>query len=419
MTGNWSGPVTRRAALAAALGVGATVFSGGSSRAAKARATFEQWVASFRARARARGISDATYSSVMEHIKPDTAVYEQQRFQPEFREPLWKYLNRRVSAWRVEFGRKKARDAAALFDRIEARYGVDRFTLAGIWGNESAFGELVTDRRYMRPVIPALAALAYGEPRRRAYWEQELLNALTIVQRGWAAPEDMIGSWAGAMGHTQWMPEVWLRIGVDFDHDGRISPFGSPGDALAGTARYLVERGKYRRGEGWGGEVRLPPSLAGSQGEGRTLTIGQWKDIGVTSASGDALAGDAVRARLWVPARNGPAFLLCQNFHAVKSYNPSSSYALAVTLLADRLRGRPPLSRLFPGGERALTLSEMEELQTRLTRLRYDTFHRDGRVGRETIAAVADFQRKQDFPRPDGYPGLEVLARLRQVTGAN
>lgn len=419
MTADRFNAMTRRTALATALGFGATAFGARPSRAANTQAAFEQWVAAFHPRARARGISDATYLSVMGRIKPDTTVYEQQRFQPEFREPLWKYLNRRVSAWRVEFGRKKVRDTAALFDRIEARYGVDRFTLASIWGNESAFGELVTDPRYMRPVMPALAALAYGEPRRRAYWEQELLNALTIVERRWAAPKDMIGSWAGAMGHTQWMPEVWLRIGVDFNGDGRISPFGPPDDALAGTARYLIERGKYRRGEGWGGEIRLPPSLAASQGEGRTLTMAQWRDIGVTSAAADVLAADAVKARLWVPVRNGPAFLLCQNFYAVKSYNPSSSYALAVTLLADRLRGKPPLSRLFPGGERALTLGEMTELQARLTKLNYDTYHRDGRVGRETLAAVADFQRKQGFQRPDGYPGLEVLTRLRQVTGAH
>ena len=129
----------------------------------------------------------------------------------------------------------------------------------GAWS--SAFGDVVVNPKHMRPIIPALSALAWGEPRRRSYWEQELVNALIIVDRGWANPSDMIGSWAGAMGHTQWMPEVWLNMGVDFNGDGRVSPFGSPDDALAGTAQYILRRGKYRPGEGWGYEVRLPASV--------------------------------------------------------------------------------------------------------------------------------------------------------------
>ncbi len=144
---------------------------------------------------------------------------------------------------------------------------------------ESSFGDVIVNPKYMRPVIPALAALAFGEPRRRAYWEAELLNALTIVDRGWAQPSDMIGSWAGAMGHTQWMPEVWLHMGVDYDHDGRATPFGKPDDSLAGTARYLVERGNYRRGEAWGCEVKLAGgrALAGN----RTMRLRQWQALGV------------------------------------------------------------------------------------------------------------------------------------------
>jgi membrane-bound lytic murein transglycosylase B len=411
------GPITRRGVLTGALGLGVATLNPYLVSAQGNEAAFAQWVRTFRVRALARGISDSTFSSVMTGLQPDNTALEQQRSQPEFREPLWKYLNRRVSAWRVEFGKKKIQEHAALFDRIESRYGVDRLTLMGIWGNESAFGELVNDPRYMRPVIPSLAALAYGEPRRRAYWEQELLNALTIVERGWSTPKEMNGSWAGAMGHTQWMPEVWLRIGVDFNRDGRISPFGSPDDALAGSARYLLERGRYQRGESWGGEVQLPPKLARTQGEGSQLTMAQWKDLGVKSQDTQLLAPDAMKARLWVPVLDGPAFLLGRNFYAVRSYNPSSSYAMSVTYLGDRVGGKPAFSRMFPGGERALTLAEMQEVQSRLTRLKYDTYHTDGRVGRETIAAVADFQRKQGIERPDGYPGLDVLARLRRVTG--
>ena len=184
-------------------------------------------------------------------------MFAQFKSQPEFTEQMWQYINRRCSDWRVITGKERAKEYAGLLARFEKDYGVDRYTLLGLWGMESSFGDVIVNPKYMRPVIPALAALAWGEPRRRHYWEAELLNALTIVDKGWAQPSDMIGSWAGAMGHTQWMPEVWLHMGVDFDRDGRVSPFGRPDDSMAGTARYLLERGNYRRGEAWGCEVKV------------------------------------------------------------------------------------------------------------------------------------------------------------------
>jgi lytic murein transglycosylase len=264
-------------------------------------------------------------------------------------------------------------------------------------------------------VFPSLAALAWGEPRRRRYWEQELLNALVIVQRGWAKPEDMTGSWAGAMGHTQWMPEVWLNIGVDYDRDGRVWPFGSPGDALAGTAQYLRKRGKYRRGEAWGYEVRLPPKFKTRLADRRTWrTYGRWKDFGVARADGKPFPSTKHRARLWLPAPGGPGFLLGQNFYAARSYNPSYSYALAVLHLGDRVTGGEPFQQQFPGGERALTVAELQEIQQRLTKLGLDTGGTDGRVGSGTMRAVRAFQQKAGLEPADGYPGLKVLARLRK-----
>ena len=262
--------VTRRAWLRGALAIAAELAFAGHSQAQSARTSFENWVTTFRPRALARGISAKTYDRVMDGLKPDTSVYALKNAQPEFQETTWQYLNRRVSDWRIATGKQIAKEHAGLLARVEREYGVDRYLMLALWGVESAYGEERVQRTFMRPVFPALAALAYGEPRRRAYWEQELLNALTIVQRGWARPDVMVGSWAGAMGHTQWMPEVWLQIGVDFDGDGRISPFGPPDDALAGSARYLLERGRYRRGESWGGEVRLPETFAASEGEGRS-----------------------------------------------------------------------------------------------------------------------------------------------------
>jgi len=259
-------------------------------------------------------------------------------------------------------------------------------------------------------VIPSLAALAWGEPRRRDYWERELINALRIIERGWGSPEEMRGSWAGAMGHTQWMPEVWLNVGLDYDGDGKVSPFGRPDDALASSARYLVQRGKYRRGEHWGYEVRFPGGAPG----GGAKTYEAWRAAGVTRADGQAFPHPTATARPWVPVPGGPAFLLGPNFNAVKTYNPSMNYTLAIVHLGDRVTGGGPFVQGFPGGERALTLAEIQEVQQRLTAAGFDTKGADGRVGAATMLAVQNFQRKVGLQPADGYPGLKVLARLRQ-----
>lgn len=406
-------PLARRDVLRGLIG-GAVALATGSPALARAQ-SFEQWRAAFRPRALQRGISPETYDRAMA-IKPDTSVYALKRAQPEFQEELWQYLNRRVSDWRITTGRERVREHAALLDRIERDYGVDRFMLVALWGVESSFGELIDNRSYMRPVIPALAALAWGEPRRRRYWEQELLNALVIVQRGWADPNDMIGSWAGAMGHTQWMPEVWLNMGVDYNRDGRIFPFGEPDDALAGAARYLTVRGRYRRGEAWGYEARLPPGFNKRLADRKTYrSYAKWAGLGVKRADGEAFPRPGDEARLTVPVAGGPAFLLGRNFQAVYSFNPAFSYTLAIVHLADRIRGMGAFVQDFPGGERAPTLAELQEIQRRLTALGYDTGGADGRVGSGTMRAVAAYQRKVGM-KPDGYAGLRLLARLRQDT---
>jgi membrane-bound lytic murein transglycosylase B len=279
----------RRVLLQGTLASTALLAFGVNVSAQSSSMPFPQWVAAFRPRALARGISE-TYDGVMGNLKPDTSVYAQQRSQPEFQEQTWQYLNRRVSDWRVTTGKDVAKEHAAMLARIEQEYGVDRYLVLALWGVESAYGDPVVQQKYMRPVFPALAALAWGEPRRRAYWEKELLNALVIVQRGWSTPKEMIGSWAGAMGHTQWMPEVWLNVGLDFDGDGRVSPFGSPADALASTARYLVNRGKYRRGERWGYEIKGAAS-------GRARSYRAWQSAGVKRADGEAFPLSSATAR--------------------------------------------------------------------------------------------------------------------------
>lgn len=398
---------SRRALLLSALS-SALLACPPAALAQSAQQAFEQWVIAFRARALKRGISETTYNRVMGKLKPDLGVLVLQRSQPEFREQLWQYLNRRVSDWRIQTGKAKLREVRTLLARLEKDFGVAPSILLGLWGMETAFGDPIVHQNHMRPVFPALAALAWGEPRRRAYWETELLNALVIVERGWSTPEEMRGSWAGAMGHTQWMPEVWLNVGFDYDGDGRVSPFGRPDDALAGTCKYLLQRGRYRRGEPWGYEVRASTTAGGMR------TYAAWQQLGVVRADGKPYPMPNATAKLWMPVAGGPAFLIGQNFEAVKSYNPSMNYALAICHLGDRILGGEPFVQAFPGSERAPTLAEVQEIQRRLTALGFNTNGTDGRVGLETMKAVRDYQRKVGMQPADGYAGVKLLARLRQ-----
>jgi membrane-bound lytic murein transglycosylase B len=411
--GPLEGNFTRRNLLGFGAGALAGLALSGGAAAQSSKMPFVRWVQFFRGNAQERGISGAVYDRVMTGLKPDDSVFELDRAQPEFQEELWQYLNRRVSDWRITAGKARAKEYAALLERVEREYGVDRRIMLGVWGMESAFGDIVTNPKHMRPIFPALAALAWGEPRRRKYWEQELLNALVIVERGWAAPEEMIGSWAGAMGHTQWMPEVWLNMGVDFNRDGKISPFGAPDDAIAGTARYFVERGGYKKGEGWGYEVRAPERVAG-KARGKQ-TIAKWHAAGVTRANGKPFPRPQEQARLWQPVPGGPLFLLTHNFDAVKSYNPANAYTLAVCHLGDCIAGEGPLVQEFPGGERLPTLAEIQEIQQRLTSLGFDSGGTDGRVGKDTTTAIRNFQAKTGM-KADGYAGLKLLARLREAS---
>jgi lytic murein transglycosylase len=399
--------LSRRAALTAIGGTVATLFA---PAAVRADIAFDRWVDAFRSKAIGRGISEDTYTHVMRGIEPDTTGLNAIRNQPEFNQQLWQYLNRAASDWRITAGKAKAKEYAALFARIDRDFGVEPSFMLGVWGLESAFGDPMVEKNHMRPVIPSLATLAWAEPRRRGYWEGELINALMIVQRGWSTPEEMVGSWAGAMGHTQWMPEVWLHMGVDYDGDGRISPYGAPDDALATTARYFVERGNYRRGEHWGYEVRMPRPIHGKA----SRSYAAWHAMGVVRADGEPYPQPNATARAWVPVAGGPAFLLGANFFAAHSYNPAMSYALGLVYLGDRCIGRPPFIQKFPGSEPPPTLAEVEEIQRRLTALGFNTGGADGRIGNATTIAVRDYQRKFGLDPADGYPGVGLLAHLRQ-----
>jgi len=348
----------------------------------------------------------------MTGLSPDATGLEAIHHQAEFSVQLWQYLNRVTTDWKIAAGEDKAKECAPLLARIEQDYGVEPALMLGVWGIESAFGDPVVAKNHMRPVIPSLATLAWAEPRRRKYWEQELINALTIVQRGWGTSDEMVGSWAGAMGHTQWMPEVWLHMGIDYNHDGKISPFGPPDDALGTTARFFVERGNYRRGENWGYEAHMPAKFGGHG----SRTYAAWQALGVARADGQPYPQPDATARPWIPTPGGPAFLLGPNFFAAKSYNPSMSYALGLCYLGDRCVGGAALVQKFPGSEPGPTLAEIQEIQTRLTALSFDTGGADGRIGLATTLAVQNYQRKAGLHPVDGYAGVGLLARLRQAS---
>jgi lytic murein transglycosylase len=398
---------TRRHLMASAL---ALPLVGEAAFAQSPQMPFPQWLESFRAKARAKGISDATWTRVMSGVKPDESVFAQLRNQPEFNQQLWQYINRRVSDWRIQAGKDRLKEYGPLLGRIEQDFGVERAVILGLWGIESTFGDPLVQQNHMRPVIPSLTALAWGEPRRRAYWETELINALRIIEKGWSNPKEMVGSWAGAMGHTQWMPEVWLNVGFDYDGDGKVNPFGRPDDALGSSARYLVNRGKYRRGEHWGYEVRAP----GRSSDETSRSYEAWQALGITRADGQAFPAPRLSAKLWVPVAGGPAFLLGPNFYAIRSYNPSNNYVLAIVHLGDRVLGGGPFMQRFPGSEeRAPTLAEVQEMQTRLTNAGFDTGGTDGRVGNMTMLAARNFQQKAGMAPADGYLGLKLLAKLR------
>ena len=396
---------TRRALLFAGLGTAALFVV---PARAVAPTGFDKWREHFHTRALAKGITEATWNRTMARVQPDTSVFKEFASQPEFTEETWQYINRRVSDWRIIHGKAALRNNEALFARIEQDFGVERGTLLALWGVESAFGDPLVQQNHMSPIFPSLAALAWNAPRRRPYWESELINAMRIVDKGWSTPAEMRGSWAGAMGHTQWMPEVWLNVGIDYDGDGKISPFGKPDDALGSTAKYLVDRGKYHAGEHWGYEVRADAGTKGSR------TYAAWASAGVVRADGQPFPQPVASAQLWIPEPGGPAFLLGPNFYSVRSYNPSMNYALAICHLGDRILGAGPFIQPFPGSERALTLAEVQEMQKRLTRAGFDTGGTDGRVGNDTMKAIKDFQIKEGLTPADGYGGLQVLARLRQ-----
>lgn len=356
------------------------------------------------------GVSRSTFEAAFRGLAPDPQVIEEAENQPEFERPIWDYLARRVSDARIAAGIELKLVHAADLAAIERRYGVDRHILLAIWGIESRYGERQGDL----DVIRSLATLA-STGSRQPFGRGQLIAALRILEAGDVARDRFFGSWAGAMGHTQFIPTTYLARAVDWTGDGRRDIWSSPADALASAANYLAKAG-WERDIPWGYEVRLPQGfdyrLAGEAGR---RSIGEWQRLGLRPAHGPQRVAAKVTATLIVPAGSrGPAFLVTGNFGAILAYNNSTAYGLAVGHLADRLAGGEPFVTSWPTEERALTRAERIELQQRLTAHGYDTGGTSGLIGRKTFAAVQAYQASAGLT-PDGYASPDLLERLRRT----
>ncbi|MDP2357247.1 MAG: lytic murein transglycosylase [Beijerinckiaceae bacterium] len=384
----------------------ATVVFTASSGLASAQ-SFDSCLAGIRAEAAKKGVSGATFDRVMAGVTPDPKVIESLQFQPEFRTPIWDYLATLVDEQKVAEGRAMmARHAQALAS-AEKRYGVDRHTIAAVWGVESDYGNVTG--RWGLP--QALSTLACTAPRRRDYFRGELIATLQIVQRGDLPPEKLRGSWAGAFGQTQFMPSTYLRLAVDGDGDGRRNLVDSVPDALHSTANFLAKAG-WRTGEAWGYEVRIPAGYSGPSGRRDKQPVSSWASRGVRAFDGGALTGSGPAGLLLPAGAKGPAFLVFRNYDAAFSYNGADSYALAISLLSDRLRGRPGVRGAWPTDDRGLSRAERKELQQQLLRRGYQIGEADGAIGTVTRKAIAEYQARLGLAQ-DGRAGGRVLDALR------
>jgi membrane-bound lytic murein transglycosylase B len=374
-----------------------------------ADAGFRQWVAGFRATAVGGGVSGAVYDQALSGIEPDPVVLEKARTQPEFTAPAWDYFDNRVHDQSVADGQAMAKKWKPWLDRIEARFGVDRNILLAIWSMESNYGEILKRDDIMRNVVRSLATLAYGDPKRSKYARTQLVAALRILQTGDIDESHLMGSWAGAMGQTQFIPTSYQRYAVDMDGNGKRDIWNSIPDALA-TAANLLKKNGWQAGKTWGYEVTIPAGKL----PGGAKTIAQWQTLGVVRASGKPFKNLTDRATLKVPdGRGGPAFLMIRNFSVIKAYNNADKYALAVGLLADEIAGGNGLVQDWQRPFTKLTFEERQELQKRLSEHGYYDGKFDGKIGDGSKAAIMAYQAKAGLTQ-DGYPSMEVLKWLRQ-----
>ena len=370
--------------------------------------SFQRWIDGFRGRARAAGIRDSILDASFQGIRYNADVIRRDRNQSEFTKQIWEYLDSAASDARVRNGREALERNRRILSEIEARFGVEAEVVAAIWGLESAYGEY----RGSENVIESLATLAF-DGRRGRFFEEQLVAALRIVQAGDVPPSRMTGSWAGAMGHTQFIPTSYLAYAVDFGGDGKRDIWSDdPTDALASTAAYLQRFG-WTKGQPWGVEVQLPRGFNYSTtGERIKKSPDDWAVMGVRDMQGGRVPNHG-RASILLPAgAQGAAFMIFDNFHVIERYNTADAYVIGVGHLSDRIAGGGPLRSGWPRDDRNLRFVEKQEMQQRLTAQGFDTQGVDGIIGPNTIQAIRRFQSSQGLT-PDGYPSYDVLKRLR------
>ncbi|PIE56225.1 MAG: lytic transglycosylase [Desulfobulbus propionicus] len=374
--------------------------------------SFEQWLQKFSAQALQAGISKTTWQRAFAGVEtPDAKVLEKAQFQPEFTLEIWDYLDSRVNRTSIGAGKIMAGLHHGTLKAIQQRFGVRPSVLLAIWSMETGYGAVLKKTQRLHYIPRALATLAHGDARRRNFAEKQLIAALKILQTGDISPVHFMGSWAGAMGHTQFIPTSYLAYGVDMDGDGRRDIWNSVADALATASRLLHDNG-WRPGRTWGYEVLLPED--GATLAEQTLTLAQWQEKGFTRVRGEAFPRPEEKAELKLPAGpTGPAFLVLRNFFVLKRYNNSDAYALGVGLLADRLDGYPGLATKWPRPADSLTGSEKEQLQELLRDAGYYSGEIDAQIGAGTRQAIRDFQRAAGLP-VDGRPSRPVLDALQR-----
>ena len=368
---------------------------------------FARWVTGLRAAARAAGIGEATLRIAFDDVHYLPRVVELDRAQPEFTRTVWDYLDSAVSPQRIALGQDKLLQVRAEADAAAARYGVPSSILVAIWGMESNYGGNYGNI----PTIDALATLGF-EGRREDWARGQLLAALKILQSNDISRAQMIGSWAGAMGQTQFLPSNFLAYAVDGDGDGRRDIWGSMADVMASTANFLARSG-WQADQPWGAEVQLPPGFDYGRADNALRQSGaQWAAEGVRTMEGAPLPEFADGAILLPAGARGPAFLVGPNFRAILRYNNSTSYALAVGLLAQRLIGGPSVQAPWPRDLPALTRSQLLALQTALNQRGFASGTPDGIMGPATRDGIRRYQRSVGLPA-DGYPDPDLLQRLQ------
>ncbi|PXA88732.1 lytic murein transglycosylase [Caulobacter sp. D4A] len=370
-------------------------------------AAFNAWLADFKPRAVAAGVPQAVVDRELDGLTPNPRVISLDGRQPEFSKPVGDYIKGVISDDRVAVGRAK-RDSLPFLPTVESRYGVPRDILLAVWAMESAFGKIQGDF----DVVRSMASLA-ADGRRRAWAEGELIAVLKIIASGEDRRDQLKGSWAGAMGQTQFLPSSYLSTAVDFDGDGRRDIWGSDADSLASAAN-LLAKGGWKPGVGWAKEVILPAGFDYSLAEGPREVPSWWEAKGVKRADGlPWTAADAASpAGLILPAgAAGPAFLALPNHFAIRKYNNSTSYALGIGLLADRFGGGGPLVAPWPV-EQPLSLADRMAAQIALARLGFDPGPADGVIGAGTRKALRAWQQSRQLPA-DGYLSSDMVVKLK------